>query len=47
MALGLAVIEHDNIGLLTLVKALGEYLTSTEDPVRARGELISAVSRTG
>ena len=33
-----AVLEEDKIGLLTLVKALGEYLTSTDDGVRARGE---------
>ncbi|KAL7416158.1 Dos2-interacting transcription regulator of RNA-Pol-II-domain-containing protein [Mrakia frigida] len=32
----LQFLEEDQIGLLTLVKALGEYLTSTDDGVRAR-----------
>lgn len=31
-------IRQGSIGLLDVVKGLGEYLTSTEDPVRIRGE---------
>lgn len=38
-------IRQGKIGLLDVVKGLGEYLTSTEDPVRIRGEMVRRVSQ--
>jgi hypothetical protein len=39
-------IQDGQVGLLEVVKALGEYITATDDAVRLRGKLITAAAPT-
>ena len=36
----LSAVRSGQVGLLEIVRALGDYLTSTEDEVRVKGETI-------